>query len=117
MGLDFLREKGKAFVKQWDGGREMLAAPDLLEGDAEWQEQHVLFDLHDHCSVAVGEELIVQTIGNDLVALRGHDIVATATMPPPNVRDAVRGAHGYVLAQVARVSVISRTIDLEFQVR
>jgi len=117
VGLDFIRVKGKAFVKQWDAGRDELTAPDLLEAEAEWQEQHVLFEIHHGFAVAVGEELVVQVDGDNLVALRAHDMVATATAPPANVLAAIREAHGYVLALVARYSPVSRTADLVFRLR
>ena len=117
MGLDFISQKAKGFKKLWDGGREALAAPDLLSPEEQWEEQLVLFDVHDGCKVTDDEELLVQTTGTSLVALRGHDTVATAVNPPESVTQAIRRANGYVLSRVARFSPVSRTADLTFRLQ
>jgi hypothetical protein len=115
MGLDFITQKAKGFKKLWDGGRAALAEPDLHGSEAEWQEQHVLFDVHDGYAVTVDEELVVQVDGGHLVALRGHEVVATALNPPETIVAAMRAAHNYVLARVTRFSTVSRTADLAFR--
>lgn len=104
MGLDFITEKAKRFKKLWDGGREVLGAPDLLSPEEQWEEQLVLFDVQDGSTLAAEEELLVQIGGTSLVALRGHDVVATAANPTERVTTAIRHAKGYVLARVARFS-------------
>lgn len=88
-----------------------------MPSEEEWEEQQVLFDVHDGCTLAEGEELLVQISGSSLVALRGHDAVATAGHPPENVLSAVRRARGYVLSRVARFSAVSRTADLAFRLQ
>ena len=115
MGLDYITAKAKGFKKLWDGGLAALSEPDLLSAEAEWQEQHVLFDVVDGAMVTEGEELVVQISGTTLVALRGHDVVAIAGNPPESVITAVRRAKGYVLARVARFSPVSRTADVVFR--
>ena len=117
MGLDFMEQKKGAFRKMYDGGKAALEAPDLLPADQEWEEQHVLFDVHDGTTLAEGEQLVVQASGTSLVALRGHDVVATAGSPPESVVTAIRRAKGYVLARVARFSGVSRTADLAFRLQ
>ena len=112
MGLDFITEKAKRFKKLWDGGREALAAPELLSPEEQWGEQLVLFDVHDGSTLTENEELLVQAGGTSLVALRGHDIVATAVNPTESIMMAIRHAKGYVLTRVARFSPVSRTADL-----
>ena len=112
MGLDFITQKAKPFKRMWDGGREALAAPDLLSPEEQWEEQLVLFDVQDDSTLTEDEELLVQTAGTSLVALRGHDIVATAVNPTESIMMAIRHAKGYVLARVARFSPVSRTADL-----
>lgn len=59
MGLDFITLKAKKFKKLWDGGREALAAPDLLAPQERWEEQLVVFDVYDGCILAGDEELLV----------------------------------------------------------
>lgn len=117
MGLDFMEEKKRAFRKMYDGGKAALEAPDLLPSEQEWEEQHVLFDVHEAITLTEGEELVVQVSGTILVALRGHDVVATAGNPPETVVAAIRRANGYVLARVARYSAVSRTADLAFRLQ
>jgi len=117
MGLDFITQKAKGFRKLWDGGRAALAAPNLLSPEEEWEEQHVLFDVHDGVTLAEGEELVVQITGEGLVALRGHHVVASAANPPDTVVNAIRRAKGYVLVRVARFSAVSRTADLAFRLQ
>ena len=117
MGLDFIRHKAKGFKKLWDGGREALAASDLLSPEEQWEEHLVLFDVHDGCTATEDEELLVQISGTSLVALRGHDPVATAVNPTESVTMAIRRAKGYVLARVARFSPVSRTADLTFRLQ
>ena len=117
MGLDFITSKAKGFTKMYDGGREALAMPDLMSPEQQWEEQLVLFDVHHGCMLTVGEDLLVQISGSTLVALRGHDVVATAANPPEAVMIAVRRANGYVLARVARFSAISNTADLAFRMQ
>jgi hypothetical protein len=73
--------------------------------------------VHDGCTLVEGEELLVQISGSSLVALRGHDVIATAGNPPESVLSAVRRARGYVLARVARFSAVSRTADLAFRLQ
>ena len=115
MGLDFITQKAKGFRKLWDGGRAALATPDLLDGETELKEQHVLFDVHDAYTLNIGEELVVQVDGGTLVAQRGHEVVATAGNPPEAVLAAMKGSQSYVLARVARFSEVSRTADLAFR--
>src|SRR5688572_6693208 len=117
MGLDFMEQKRGAFRKMYDGGKAALEAPDLLPADEEWEEQHVLFDVHEGTTLAEGEQLVVQVSGTSLVALRGHDVAATAGNPPESVVTAIRRAKGYVLARVARFSGVSRTADLAFRLQ
>lgn len=117
MGLDFITAKAKAFKKAWNGSMAALAEPDLFSPDEEWDEQHVLFDVHGGCIVTEGEELVVQIAGGSLVALRGQQAVATAGNPPASIIAAISRAHGYVLARVARYSAVSRTADLAFRVK
>lgn len=117
MGLDFITHKAKGFKKLWDGGREALATPDLLSPEEQWEEQLVLFDVHQGSTLAEREELLVQISGSTLVALRGHDAVGTAVNPPESVMIAIRHARGYVLARVARFSAVSRTADLAFRLQ
>lgn len=104
MGLDFISQKAKSFRKRWDGGRAALATPDLLSPEEKWEEQHVLFDVHDGVTLAEGEHLVVQISGPTLVALRGQDVVASAGNPPETVVAAIRRAKGYVLGRVSRFS-------------
>lgn len=120
MGLDFITVKGKAFNKAWNGGAAALATADLFSPEESWDEQLVLFDVHDGCTLAEGEELVVQIAqiaDASLVALRGQEAVATAGNPPPSIMMAIRRARGYVLARVARYSAVSRTADLAFRVQ
>ena len=112
MGLDFIMQKAKSFKKAWDRGRDALAAPDLLSPEEQWEEQFVLFDVHDGTTLTENEELLVQTGGTSLIALRGHDIVATAVSPAENVTTAIRHANGCALVRVARFSPVSGTADL-----
>ena len=115
MGLDFITAKAKGFRKLWDGGRTALGTPDLLSPDEQWAEQHVLFDVQGGVTLTEGEQLVVQVSGATLVALRGHDVVATAGNPPESVMTAIRRAKGYIAARVARFSAVSRTADLAFR--
>ena len=118
MGLDFITHKAKGFKKLWDGGREALATPDLLSPEEQWEEQLILFDVHDGCTLVEDEDLLVQVDGAaNLVALRGHDTVATGVNPPEGVMTAIRRAKGYVIARVARFSLVSRTADLAFRLQ
>jgi hypothetical protein len=116
MGMDFVTSKAKAFTKQWDGARAALAVADLLAAEAELLEQEVLFEVHDGFTLSVGEDLVVQLSGDELVALRGHDIVATAVCPPAGVVAFVKTAHGFALGCVTRYSAVSRTADVAFRV-
>lgn len=115
MGLDFITVKAKAFKKAWNGGAAALGVADLLSPEEAWDEQLVLFDAHEGCTLVEGEELVVQVSGTGLVAVRGTLAVATAGNPPESVMLAVRRARGYVLARVARFSAVSRTADLAFR--
>lgn len=116
MGLDFITVKAKAFKKAWNGGAAALAAPDLFSPDEQWDEQHVLFDVHQGYTLAEGDELVVQIAGTTLVAFHGREAVATAGSPPENVMAMVSRGPGYVLARVVRFSLISRTADIAFRV-
>jgi hypothetical protein len=115
MGLDFITVKAKAFKKAWNGSAAALGAPDLFSPEETWDEQLVLFDVHEGWTLLEGEELVVQIGGTTLVALRGTAVVATAGSPPESVMVAVRRARGYVLGRVARFSAVSRTADLAFR--
>ena len=117
MGLDFIAAKKRALRRMYDGGKAALETPDLLPADQAWEEQHVLFDVHDGVALAEGEELVVQISGTSLVALRGYDLVATAENPPETVVTAIGQRKGYTLARVARFSAASRTADLAFRLR
>lgn len=117
MGVDFIHEKKQRFRKMFDGGRAVLADPGLIETEEEWDEQHVLFDVHDGITLNEGDTLVVQIDGDHLVASRGDAVVATAVEPPASVMTAMRRTAGYALARVARFSAMSRTADLAFRLQ
>ncbi len=117
MGIDFIEQKKRGFRKMYDGGRAALAEPDLMPSDQEWEEQHVLFEVHAGFTLAEGERVAVQIAGATLVALQGNDVAATAANPPDSVLTAMRRASGYAVARVARFSSVSRTADLAFRLQ
>ena len=117
MGLEFIYSKRDAFRKMWNRGIATLTAPDLLPSEYVMEEQHVLFEIRKGCAVHQGDELMVQAVGDTLVAEDRTGIVATAVKPPATVLSAIRRAHGLTLARVARVWELSRTADLLFQLR
>jgi hypothetical protein len=115
VGLEFIFNKKTAFRKMWNRGVEVMTASDLLPSQQVWEEQHVLFDVRDGCVIHEGDELLVQAVGDTLVAEDRTGIVAVALKPPAAVVAAIRRAHSFTLARVARVSEISRTADLVFR--
>lgn len=117
MGVDFIHEKKQRFRKMFDGASAALADPGLLQSDEEWEEQLVLFEVHDGIVLTDDEMLVVQIDGDHLVASRGNRVVATAGEPPASVMAAMRKTAGYVVARVARFSAVSRTADLAFRLQ
>jgi len=98
MGLDFIRQRAKVFVRAWDHHRVSLATPSLFTVDPECAPRTAVARLN--CPMEPGASMVVHADGRGLTGYRGHTPVAVFPSPPADIVAAVRRSGGYAEGRI-----------------
>ena len=101
MGVDFLRSKAKAFNKTWDTSRVNLARRTLFTRDPQATPVSAVARMTGPTSLAVGDEVVVQTDGNRLLLVIEHSVRGEVVKPATSVLETIQGCGGYALGRVS----------------
>lgn len=98
MGLDFIRQRAKAFKRSWDYHRVSLATPTLFSVDPECAPRTAVAKLNS--SLKPGASMLVHAEHHGLTGYQGHTPVAVFVDPPADIVAAVRRSGGYAEGRV-----------------
>lgn len=102
MGLDFIRQRAKAFKRGWDQHRVSLATPTLFSVDPECAPRTAVAKLH--APLDPGSSMLVHADPRGLTGYQGHTPVAVFVDPPADVVAAVRRSGGYAEGLVVSIA-------------
>ena len=112
MGLDFVRNKTKTFVKSWDRHRVELGTPDLFTKQPDYCGRTATAEVGNSVILCEGDCLTVEIDGQRLVAIRELSQVAHFISPPAELFQAVREGCGVARGVVQQVNVVSGTVEI-----
>lgn len=115
MGIDFINKKGPAIRKSWTRQARLQAVPDLFTSHPECATRSVIADLAEGVRIAPREEVMVQSSGNRLIALREMVAIAWNDKPPADLLAAIRERGGCALAEAAKIYERSGTVELRIK--
>lgn len=98
MGLDFIRQRAKAFKRAWDRHRISLTTPTLFSVDPECAPRTAVATLDSE--LKPGSRMLVRAHPRGLTGYQGHTPVAVFVDPPADVVAAVRRSGGHAEGRV-----------------
>ncbi|HEY6270451.1 MAG TPA: hypothetical protein VIX19_00480 [Terriglobales bacterium] len=112
MGIEFIRKAAPSFRKGLDRRRIELGTPKLFRQEPTCIPRAYAANIGSGQTVATGEKLGVRFDGEQVVALRGLDPVATFSSPPTELKDALRASHGEACGLVKEVHEIAQMVEI-----
>jgi len=112
MGIDFIRKAAPSFHKGLDRRRIELATPTLFRQEPTHAPRAYAANLRRGQKVEAGEKLGVRLDGEQVVALRGLEPVATFNNPPAELKDALQACHGEAYGFVKEIHHIAQTAEV-----
>ena len=112
MGLDFIRKAAPSFRKGLDRMRVKLATPTLFTKEPTCSSPAYAANLRKNKDVETGEKLGVRLDGEQVLALRGLDLVAVFDNPPSDLKAALMASHGEACGVVQTVHSIARVAEI-----
>jgi len=112
MGIEFIRKAAKSFNKGTDRDRRDLARPDLFTQLPTIAPRSYAATLQNGCTVTPGEKLGVHLDGQNVVALRGLDPIATFNSPSVDLKNALHACHGERSGSVLHVHPIAGIVEI-----
>lgn len=98
MGLDFLRQRAKAFNRSWDHHRVRLGTPSLFSVDPACAPRTAV--ARTTRPLEPGTGMLVRSENGDLVGYDGHTRIALFVQPPSDLVAALRESGGYAEGRV-----------------
>jgi hypothetical protein len=112
MGLDFVRKVAKSFHKGLDRDRIGLATLDLFTQYPTFAQRAYAATVHDGQRVSAGDELSVRLEGEQVVLLRGLDLVATVDIPSVELKEALSSSYGEACGTVLQVHTMAHMAEV-----
>lgn len=103
MGIDFVRKAAKSFRKGLDRRRIELATPNLFTQKPTAEPRAYAAQLRSDAILTVGEKLGVRLDGQNVLAVRGLDLVAVFKSPGADLKNALSGSFGEACGTVQAV--------------
>lgn len=111
MGSEFLKKTRATYVKSIDIGRVRLGTPTLFTQIPKDRPRCAVATLSDGAKVVLGDTLIIEPKGVELVASRGNVEVARIKNPPPSVMLAICKS-GVAKGEIQKINKLSKTADI-----
>ncbi|MDR6129090.1 hypothetical protein [Sphingomonas sp. SORGH_AS_0438] len=116
MGVDFIREQsGKAWRKRWNMGLDRMKTPTLFDVQFAEQARTVSADLDTSCNLHVGDQVVVQCNGADVIVCSGQRCIGAIPGIPAQMRLAIAGGGGVALGIVERVGLFGTHAELSIR--
>ena len=112
MGVDFIQKTKRPFEKHLDLAAVRLATADLFTRAVSEIAASVAADVASGVDVALGDELVAEVQGHELVFRRGFTEVARAAEVPQAVLQAVGDSCGVATAVVCGVHEVSGVAEI-----
>lgn len=112
MGLDFIRKAAPGFRKGLDRMRILLATPTLFTERPKSRPRSYAAQLCGQETAACGEKLGIRLEGQQVLALRGLDLVATFDCPTSELKEALRASHGEACGEVQTIHDVARVLEI-----
>lgn len=112
MGVDFIRKTTHSFHKGLDRKRIELGTPDLFTQQPATVSRTYAANVREGVIVKIGDELIVRFDGEQVIAFRGLDPVATFIELPAEPVKALIASHGVACGVIQQVHAVARTVEL-----
>jgi len=112
MGLDFIRRAARSFHKGLDRRRIELATPTLFTQQPASAPRTYAANLRSGQTLTAGEKLGVRLDGQQVLAMRGLDPVATINSPPAELMDALSASYGEACGVVQEVYDIAHVAEI-----
>lgn len=103
MGLDFIRKAAKSFHKGLDRHRILLGTPHLFTQHPYSAPRAYAATILNGKRIRTGDQLSVRLDGEQVLALRGLDHVATFDTPPAELKNALTSSFGEAFGTVQQV--------------
>lgn len=112
MGTEFLMKTGNAYRKYLDKKLMNLKTPNLFTRVPNTQPRSAIAKASGEATLVCGEQLIVETRRNHLVAARGSSVVAQFTNPPTDIIAAINASGGKACGTIQKVNQLSGTFEI-----
>jgi hypothetical protein len=112
MGLDFIRKAAPSFYKGLDRMRIRLGTPALFIRQPDSVPQAYAAQLRSEQTVESGEKLGVRLDGQNVLAMRGFELVAVFKSPTPELKAALVASHGEACGVVQTIHVVARVAEI-----
>ncbi|HVO79023.1 MAG TPA: hypothetical protein VMT39_03330 [Candidatus Bathyarchaeia archaeon] len=112
MGIDFIRKAAPSFRKGLDRRRIELATPNLFTQEPTSAPRAYAAQLRSDKMLAVGEKLGVRLDGQNVLALRGLDLVAVFKSPGADLKNALSASFGEACGTVQAVHSVARIAEI-----
>lgn len=112
MGVDFIRRTKRSFHKGLDRRRIELALPTLFTQQPTSAPRIYAANLCSGQVLNTGEKLGVRLDGEQVLAMRGLDQVATIARPPAELVEALSVVHGEACGVVQHVHDLVRVAEI-----
>lgn len=112
MGLDYAEKRAKSYRKGLDNSRVELGTPDLFTQQPNCMPRVYAAIVRKGETLLPGDKVCVRLDGEQVIALRGLDHVATFTHPTPELKVALIDSHGEGCGTVQESHVIACTAEI-----
>jgi hypothetical protein len=112
MGLDFIKKAARTFNKGLDKARITLGTPGLFRLQPGCVPQAYAVQLRADKALQSGEKVGVRLDGQNVLALRGFELVGIFKNPTPEVKAALIESHGEACGIVQTVHAIAGVAEV-----
>jgi len=112
MGLDFIKKAAPDFHKGLDRARLAFGTPGLFRMEPGCVPQAYAVQLRGDQLLQSGEKVGVRLDGQNVVAMRGFELVGIFKNPTPEVKAALVESHGEACGVVQTIHTIARVAEV-----
>jgi hypothetical protein len=112
MGIDFIKKAASRFRKGLDRRRVELATPTLFTQEPAAAPRAYAAQLRNDKPLAVGDKLGVRLEGQNVLALRGLDLIAVFKSPTAELKSALSASFGEACGTVQAIHPVARVAEI-----
>ena len=112
MGLDFIKKAARNFNKGVDRARIALGTPGLFRLEPGCVPQAYAVQLRGDKALQTGEKVGVRLDGQNVLAVRGFELVGVFKNPTPEVKAALSESHGEACGVLQTIHAIAGVAEI-----